>query len=63
MADKNEYRVNEDGFTLKLDKKVLFTFAGVMAVSLLLLAFKWANNQDCHLITIKTSTSSTLKQF
>ncbi|MBP6623723.1 MAG: PKD domain-containing protein [Chitinophagaceae bacterium] len=62
-TDKNEYRVNENGFTMKLDRNVLFTFLSVLIISIILLAFKFATNVECHLITIKTSTTSSLKHF
>lgn len=61
--DRKEYRVNEKGFTLKLDRKVILTFFMVMIASLLLFAFKLATNVECHLINIKTSTNSAMKHL
>ncbi len=61
--DKNEYRVNEKGFNLKLDRKVILTFLIVMIGCVALFAFKLVTNVECHLITIKTATHSSLKHF
>lgn len=62
-TDKNEYRVNQNGFTLKLDRKVLLTFGITLLMSVVLLGFKIATNVECHLVTIKATTTSPLKHF
>ncbi|MBL7772578.1 MAG: PKD domain-containing protein [Chitinophagaceae bacterium] len=59
MAVTNEYRVDERGFTMQLDKKVIFTFLAVIAFCVVVTLIKLLTAVDCHLITIKTSTSNT----
>ncbi|HOZ51491.1 MAG TPA: PKD domain-containing protein [Chitinophagaceae bacterium] len=61
--ERSEYRVNEKGFRLKLDRKVLMTFLSIMVLCVLLFAFKLVTNVECHLITIKTTTNSNLKHL
>ncbi len=50
--DRNEFRVTQKGFVVKIDRKIISTFIIVSILSLILLGVKLATYKECHIITI-----------
>ncbi|HMT34256.1 MAG TPA: PKD domain-containing protein [Chitinophagaceae bacterium] len=57
--DRNEFRVTQKSFVVKMDRKIIFTFIVISILSILLLALKLATYQERHIINMSIKSSET----